>query len=328
MMGLPKLPKVAVMKRLHHQEKEQFKSLTEQENIDHIEERAKVLDIFLQGEDHPTLDELMERLGQNNLNFSPDLVKDTLRLLCDFGFARRSRFDNGDIRYEHHHLGQHHDHLVCTRCKNIVEFTDADLENRQLEVAAAHGFLMLQHRMEIYGICGRCLNERTDRLTLEAAKPGEQLVISDLDGGAAARMRLLTMGLRIGDRLDVITNVGRGQVVVAVDCRRYVIGRGMAQKIIVAPADQRPEPEPACQPEPEAAVPLSQMRQGQSATIVKVGGKGPLRRRLLEMGLLKGSDIYVEKYAPLQDPMELIVKGYHVSLRVEEATQIMVDRVR
>lgn len=49
-----------------------------------------------------------------------------------------------------------------------------------------------------------------------------------------------------------------------------------------------------------------------------------MRRRLLEMGILKGTDVYVEKYAPLKDPLELIVKGYHVSLRVEEAAQITV----
>ena len=46
------------------------------------------------------------------------------------------------------------------------------------------------------------------------------------------------------------------------------------------------------------------------------------------MGILKGSEIYVEKYAPLQDPLELIVKGYHLSLRVEEAAQITVRDVK
>ena len=59
----------------------------------------------------------------------------------------------------------------------------------------------------------------------------------------------------------------------------------------------------------------------------KVGGTGPLRRRILEMGILKGTEIYIEKYAPLKDPVELIVKGYHVSLRVEEAAQISVSEV-
>jgi Fur family ferric uptake transcriptional regulator len=45
------------------------------------------------------------------------------------------------------------------------------------------------------------------------------------------------------------------------------------------------------------------------------------------MGIVKGAEVYVEKYAPLKDPVELIVKGYHVSLRVEEASQIDVVNV-
>ena len=73
---------------------------------------------------------------------------------------------------------------------------------------------------------------------------------------------------------------------------------------------------------------LSEMKEGQSGTIVHVGGNGILRRRILEMGILKGTQVYVEKYAPLRDPLELIVKGYHVSLRVKEAAEIEVDNVR
>jgi Fe2+ transport system protein FeoA len=72
---------------------------------------------------------------------------------------------------------------------------------------------------------------------------------------------------------------------------------------------------------------LSELKEGQRCTIEKVGGNGHFRRRILEMGIIKGSQIYVEKYAPLKDPMELIVKGYHVSLRVEEAARITVGNV-
>lgn len=73
---------------------------------------------------------------------------------------------------------------------------------------------------------------------------------------------------------------------------------------------------------------LSEIKEGQTATVIRVGGNGILRRRILEMGILKGSEVYIEKYAPLKDPLELIVKGYHVSLRVEEAEQIIVDHVK
>ncbi len=72
---------------------------------------------------------------------------------------------------------------------------------------------------------------------------------------------------------------------------------------------------------------LSDIREGQSAVIEKIGGSGALRRRILEMGLLKGIRIRVEKYAPLKDPLEVIVMGTHVSLRVEEAAQISVSDV-
>jgi len=73
---------------------------------------------------------------------------------------------------------------------------------------------------------------------------------------------------------------------------------------------------------------LSKMKEGQTGIIVYVGGNnGALRRRVLEMGLTKGTEIYVEKYAPLKDPLELIIKGYHISLRVEEAANITVDKV-
>ena len=72
---------------------------------------------------------------------------------------------------------------------------------------------------------------------------------------------------------------------------------------------------------------LSDMKEGETGKITRIGGNGALRRRILEMGLLKDSEVYVEKYAPLKDPIELIVKGYHLSMRVNEASQIMVEKV-
>lgn len=72
---------------------------------------------------------------------------------------------------------------------------------------------------------------------------------------------------------------------------------------------------------------LSDMKEGETGKIIRIGGNGALRRRILEMGLLRNAEIYVEKYAPLKDPIELIVKGYHLSLRVNEASQITVEKL-
>jgi len=71
---------------------------------------------------------------------------------------------------------------------------------------------------------------------------------------------------------------------------------------------------------------LSEMKEGERGIILRVAGNGALRRRILEMGITKGTSIYIEKYAPLKDPVELIVKGFHISLRVEEAAQITVEK--
>jgi len=70
---------------------------------------------------------------------------------------------------------------------------------------------------------------------------------------------------------------------------------------------------------------LHELRPGEKGKIVKVGGVGGSRRRLLDMGLVSGSEVEVERVAPLGDPVEIRIKGYHLSLRKEEAINIQVE---
>ena len=72
-------------------------------------------------------------------------------------------------------------------------------------------------------------------------------------------------------------------------------------------------------------IPLSQLEPGQRATIVRVGGNGQVRRRYLEMGFVRGELVQVERVAPLGDPVEYRVKGYHLSLRRADAQNILVE---
>ncbi len=223
------------MKRTHKQEKKQFEKLFKQGHIDNFEDRFKVLDTFLNTENHVTSAELTQMLNDNGHDLDNEFVRDTLKLMCNFGFARKNRFDNGVVRYEHWHLGQHHDHIICIKCKKIVEFEEDALENLQINIALKHGFHMLQHKMELYGICSECLKERVKLMPLSMAKQGERLVIREIMGGSGARMRLLSMGIRPEDEIEVVTNFSKGQVVIAVQSSRYMIGQGLAQKIIVEP---------------------------------------------------------------------------------------------
>jgi len=227
-----------LMKEIHSHERHQFEALFKQEKIDRFEDRFKILEAFLQIEQHITVDSLAAILKEKNLPLSSDFIEDTLELMHRFGFAQKNRFDDGVVRYEHRHLGQHHDHMICTKCGKILEFKNDQLEQLQSQVVAGFGFHMLQHRMEIYGICADCQKSREQQMPLHAAKPGEKAVIRELVGGSNIRLRLLSMGLRVGDTVEVITNNGQGQLVVAVDFQRFVLGRGMSQKIIVQPVDQ------------------------------------------------------------------------------------------
>jgi ferrous iron transport protein A len=71
-------------------------------------------------------------------------------------------------------------------------------------------------------------------------------------------------------------------------------------------------------------IPLSLLHPGDQGEVVQVQAKGLVRQRLLEMGFIRGARLRVEKLAPLGDPMELVIKGYHLSLRREESSCILV----
>lgn len=70
---------------------------------------------------------------------------------------------------------------------------------------------------------------------------------------------------------------------------------------------------------------MTELAPGSSATIVRIEGNSPFKKRLLEMGLVKGQQIYKVKLAPLADPAEYIVKDYHISLRREEAQNVIIE---
>lgn len=69
---------------------------------------------------------------------------------------------------------------------------------------------------------------------------------------------------------------------------------------------------------------LNELRPGETGVVTKVTGSGPVKRRIVDMGIVSGSNIHVQKYAPLGDPMEIKVKNCNLSLRKSEAALIEV----
>lgn len=70
---------------------------------------------------------------------------------------------------------------------------------------------------------------------------------------------------------------------------------------------------------------LSEVRVGHKAKVVKINGTGALRRRIMDMGITRGTEILVRKVAPLGDPFELNLRGYELSLRKEDASLVEVE---
>ena len=69
---------------------------------------------------------------------------------------------------------------------------------------------------------------------------------------------------------------------------------------------------------------LKEVKCGNTVKVMKVDGDGAVRRRIMDMGITKGCDIYVRKVAPLGDPIEVTVRGYELSLRKADAEKVLV----
>lgn len=70
---------------------------------------------------------------------------------------------------------------------------------------------------------------------------------------------------------------------------------------------------------------LREIPCGQTTKVVRINGTGPIKRRIMDMGITKGTDIHVNKVAPLGDPLELTVRGYSLSIRKADAEMIEVE---
>ncbi len=201
-----------------------------------VPEDETVIDRFLACDRHVTDTELHQLVGDPAIDMAH--VRRALRLLCDLGIAQPIRLD-GQVYYEHRHLDQHHDHLICVRCGRILEFAHEGIEQLQAETCRARGFTPLVHKLEIRGVCRECAAAMPPTRTLASCLRGETVEVADVLGGHGLKQRLLALGLTPGTRVSVLA--GEGPLVVEVRGSRLALGRGEAAKVIVRqprPADR------------------------------------------------------------------------------------------
>ncbi|MEW5725833.1 MAG: transcriptional repressor [Thermodesulfobacteriota bacterium] len=222
------------MKHLHSREKTELKKILSQNGFAGGPDLLDVLDTFLAQEEHQKAADLHRRLKARGIQCDLGFVEEALELFCRYGFAQAKEFKGQDTLYEHRHLGQHHDHLVCIRCGKVEEFVNPLIEDLQVGAAKDKGFVPLDHRLEVYGLCEDCARRPGEELRLCDAEEGERLLVCGHRGGGELDRRLHDMGLTDGAELEVISAAG-GPVVVACRGSRLALGQGMSEKILVVP---------------------------------------------------------------------------------------------
>lgn len=148
--------------------KARWKAYLQENRLNTTQQRELIVDQFLRSKDHISVDELLARVRKRNRKVGYATVYRTLKLLVESGLAIQRQFGDGHARYEV--AGDHHDHLICTKCGLILEFEDEEIEALQERIAQRlGGFLVTRHRHELYGMCpkargipgGGCPNEVT-----------------------------------------------------------------------------------------------------------------------------------------------------------------------
>lgn len=140
------------------QKKKIFNDYAMSQGLRSTRQREIILDIFLSTHEHISVEELYLKIKSSHPGIGHATVYRTLKLFTEAGLAHEIHLHDGQTRYEHVLLGEHHDHLICTRCNTIIEFENAAIEKLQEEVASRHGFTIQSHKLELYGYCANCRN--------------------------------------------------------------------------------------------------------------------------------------------------------------------------
>lgn len=118
-------------------------------------QRDLIVREFFRRHQHLTVEELLAKVRSADPTVGYATVYRTLKLLSECGLALKREFGGGRARFEHP-TDHHHDHLICMKCGKIIEFENDSIEEMQERVCRRHKFLLTSHKMELYGLCGRC----------------------------------------------------------------------------------------------------------------------------------------------------------------------------
>ncbi|MDY0290769.1 MAG: transcriptional repressor [Desulfuromonadaceae bacterium] len=135
---------------------DQFRAYLAKHNLKVTRQRQIILDAFLSSPSHLSAEELYIRLRKKHPNIGYATVYRTMKLLSECGIAAERHFGDRQTRYEANTGEDHHYHLICEQCSNIVEFEDQQIDWLLQNAASAHNYTLSHRRLEIYGLCPKC----------------------------------------------------------------------------------------------------------------------------------------------------------------------------
>ncbi|MFI5308285.1 MAG: Fur family transcriptional regulator [Polyangiales bacterium] len=135
---------------------EQLVAYMERKGLRSTSQRRLVSEVFFRTGGHLSIDDMLALVRKQDPKVGYATVYRTLKLLVECGLANERQFDDTVTRFEVAHHDSHHDHLICLECKKIVEFEDSQIERLQDALAKRHGFRLVSHKHELYGLCGDC----------------------------------------------------------------------------------------------------------------------------------------------------------------------------
>jgi len=121
--------------------------------------RELILDNFIANEGHRSVEDIFRLVREEDPRIGYTTVYRTMKLLAECGLAREIDLADGITRYEHLYNHQHHDHMICMECGSSIEFYNAAIEAVQDSASEQLGFRVLDHRLQIYGLCKNCRAE-------------------------------------------------------------------------------------------------------------------------------------------------------------------------
>ncbi len=138
------------------EEKDVFAAYLAKHRLKRSEQREVILDTFLKSERHLSVDDLLRLVQKRRSDIGRTTVYRTLKLLQAAGLAQELVLQ-GQTRFEREYKREHHDHFICKSCGEIFEFSSADIERIQDQIAAEIGFQIDGHRHQIFGYCRDCV---------------------------------------------------------------------------------------------------------------------------------------------------------------------------